>query len=567
MENKGSFYIFAEACEKIEKVSKRNDMIYIVSKLLDELPKNEVPYAVVLLSGYVFPPWENKVLNISWSSIAKIISKITKVSSKEFSEIFSKSGDVGQTVKEIFELKNISPTYGLFSEPLSILELKEIFCKLAELKGKDSQRKKLAILEALYRRVSPLEAKYITKILLGELRIGLGEGLLEIAIAKKFNIPLEKVQYAHMLYGDLGSVMKDLLEKGRESILNAKIQLLRPLRPMLADMISSEEEILEEHGGITAVEYKLDGARIQIHKKMNEIRIFTRRLTDVTDNLPELVSFIEKIPIEKFILEGEIIAVSPYNGKPYPFQYLMRRFRRLESDTFLQQKISLEPYFFDVLLINDQELLAMPYLIRRHLLENRFSEINTVDVLLTNDPIMIQKFFKEAIKGGHEGLVAKAIYSKYHPGKRKKLWLKLKRTLEPLDVVIVAAQYGYGRRVKWLSDYYLAVRDPTTNEFLVIGKTFKGLTDEEFEWITKELLKLKLKQIGPKVYVQPKIVVEVIYDEIQKSPQYKSGYALRFARIKRIRLDKSPNDIDTIDKVKRIYEEQFKHKAMFDLEQ
>lgn len=557
-----SFLIFSEVCDKIEKTTKRNEIIDIVISLFNKIPVKELPYAIVLLSGHIFPPWENKVLNISWRSIYKVIKRITKVTSSEFSHYFSKSGDVGQAIQDIFESKNIGPERGLFETYLTISEIQEIFYKIAETKGKDSVKRKLAILEALYRRATPKEAKYLTKILLGDLRIGVGEGILELAIAKKYNLNLKDVQQSHMIYGDLGSVMKKIIDCGKECITKATIQLFHPLRPMLADSATKGEEILERHGGVSALEYKLDGARIQIHKDGNQVRIFSRRLTDITESLSDFAQKIKKHRISKFVIEGEVIAVSS-EGKPYPFQYLMRRFRRLESDLLIKQKIPLQYYFFDVLYFKDKDLLKEPYEIRRTILETEFQNLNVIPRVITNDPSIIEDFFNEAITQGHEGLVAKMLHSQYHPGKRRKQWLKYKRTLEPLDVVIVAAQFGYGRRVKWLSDYDLAVRDPKTNEYLVIGKTFKGLTDEEFKLITKELLKLKIKQIHGKVFVKPQIVVEVIYDEIQKSQQYKSGFALRFARIKNIRFDKSVDEIDTIDKVRKIYEKQFKYKAKF----
>ena len=262
------------------------------------------------------------------------------------------------------------------------------------------------------------------------------------------------------------------------------------------------------------------------------------------------------------ILEGEVIAIDNC-GYPIPFQHLMRRFKRVYAIEDMAEKIPVQLYLFDILYLNGESLIALPYLQRRKILAENSGEIPLTKQIVTDKKEDAEKFLKEAIDAGHEGLMAKRIDSPYTPGIRGKHWLKIKPVLEPLDLVIVAAEYGYGRRHEWLSDYYLAVRDAETGEFLTVGKTFKGLTDAEIIEMTKRLKELAIKEEPRRVFVVPKIVVEVTYNEIQKSPKYKCGMALRFARISRIREDKNSEEADTIQHVREIYEKQFLKKGRY----
>jgi len=262
------------------------------------------------------------------------------------------------------------------------------------------------------------------------------------------------------------------------------------------------------------------------------------------------------------ILEGEVIAVGE-DGSPMLFQHLMRRFRRVHDIEEMTKQIPVQLYLFDILYLDGQSLVANPYLERRRKLEEISGDISLTKQVITNDLEEAERFLEEAINKGHEGLMAKKLDSPYTPGIRGKRWFKIKKALEPLDLVIVAAEWGYGRRHEWLSDYYLAAREPETGELLMVGKTFKGLTDEEIIQMTKRLKELAVKEEHGRVVVVPKIVVEVAYNEIQKSPKYKCGMALRFARITRIRDDKNPEEADTIQKVKEIYERQFEKKAKY----
>jgi DNA ligase-1 len=327
---------------------------------------------------------------------------------------------------------------------------------------------------------------------------------------------------------------------------------------MLAQMAHSIEEVFQVQGEKTAFEYKFDGARVQIHKRNGEIRVFSRSLFDVTTSLPDIVALIEeKLTVKEIVVEGVAVAMGR-KGKPMPFQNVMRRFRRIQKVEKMIEKIPIKLFLFDILYLNGNMLTETPYMERSKILETLCDEKLRTPRIITNDVNVAKEFLNKAMKSGHEGLMAKKLESEYTPGVRGKKWLKIK-PIELLDLVIVAADWGYGRRTGWLSNYHLAAR--SEDEFIIIGKTFKGLTDEEFDVMTKRLKELTLNETSFTVNVKPKIVVEVAFNEIQKSSKYDSGFALRFARITRIREDMSPLDADTIDMIQELYEKQFKFRG------
>jgi len=413
-------------------------------------------------------------------------------------------------------------------------------------------------------QVSPLEAKYITKIMIGEMRIGFHEGLMEMTVAKAFWIPLEKVQFASMLTGDIVEIASTAKVKGIEGISQLGFSVFRPIKPMMAQMAEDVDEALKEARGAMSFEYKLDGARIQIHKDRDQVRVYSRRLTDVTESLPEVVQLVRThVEANQVILEGEVIAVSKDRTSPLPFQHLMRRFRRVHEIDEMIKQVPIELQLFDAIYVNGKSLVDRPYLERRKKLNEIAGAIQLTKQTVTSNPQKAEQFFEEAVNNGHEGVVAKKLDSPYTPGIRGKRWFKIKRILEPLDLVIVAVEWGHGRRHNWLSDYYLAARDAEAGRLMVLGKTFRGLTDIEIIELTKRLQEIVIEEQSHRVAVAPKIVVEVAYNEIQKSPKYECGMALRFARITRIRDDKDLEDIDTIQRVREIYEKQYLKKARF----
>ncbi|MCS7124687.1 MAG: ATP-dependent DNA ligase [Candidatus Bathyarchaeota archaeon] len=559
------FKALAELCEKLEGIRKRVSMISSVSEFLKSLEPEEVEPAVSMILGQPFPKWSQRTLEVSWATLSEIIRRITGVDWKIFMEAFSKTGDIGAATRMVFESSKIKRQTPLFEKALTITEVRRSFEAIAEAVGAGSREKKERLTEALLSSSSPLEAKYIVKIIVGEMRTGFHEGLMEQAISEAFHVPLDVVQRASMVLGDVGAVAAVAKTEGKDGLLKVSFKVFRPVKLMLAQMASNVAEALKEHGGKTAFEYKLDGARVQIHKQGETIRIYSRRLTDVTESLPEIAETVKRnVEAEEAILEGEVIAVNG-EGHPLPFQHLMRRFKRIHEIEGMAEAIPVKLYLFDVLYLNGQSLIALPYLRRRQILAERVGEIPLTKQIITDSVEEAENFLKEATSSGHEGLIAKKVDSDYVPGIRGKRWLKIKPILEPLDLVIVAAEYGYGRRREWLSDYHLAARDAETGEFLTVGKTFKGLTDMEIIEMTKRLKALAIKEEPRRVFVAPKIVVEVAYNEIQKSPKYKCGMALRFARITRIREDKAPEEADTIQRVKEIYKSQFSKKGNIQL--
>ena len=558
-----TFKALTELGEKLEATKKRTLMIDHVTDFLKNLLPEEVEPAVSMILGRPFPKWSQQTLDISWATLGEIIKRITGIEWKDFNAAFSQSGDIGEATKTVFENSRVKRQATLFERLLTILEVRRSFEALAETTGTGSRERKERSVEALLSLASPIEAKYLIKIFVGEMRTGFHQGLMEQAVAKAFDVTLKDVQRAGMVAGDIGEVAAILRTQGKDGLSKIRFRVFRPVELMLAQMADSVAEALEEHGGRSAFEYKYDGARIQIHKHIDEVRIFSRRLTDVTESLPEIVETVtENVKANEVVLEGEVVAVDS-SGLPIPFQHLMRRFRRVHAIEDTAESIPVRLYLFDILYLDGKSLVSVPYTERRRTLAEISGKIPLTNQLIAENVAAAEQFLNEAMDAGHEGLMAKQLDSPYTPGTRGKNWLKIKPILEPLDLVIVAAEYGYGRRHGWLSDYHLAAWDVETGEFLSLGKTFKGLTDAEIIEMTRRLKELAVSEEHGRVIVMPRIVVEVAYNEIQKSPKYKSKMALRFARITRIREDKTSEQADTIQRVRDIYERQFLKKGRY----
>ncbi len=466
----------------------------------------------------------------------------------------------GQT---LWKINRGSGQSALVSKPVTILEVYRTFDKVATATGSGSRQRKETLIDALLSRLPASDADYLMRIIFGEMRIGAVEGVALDAIAEATSISPESVRRANMLLGNLAQVAKLALTRGPEAVNAVDVALFVPIKPMLAEMGQDLNEVFKEHGGVTAFEFKYDGARIQIHRKADEIRIFSRRLTDVTTSLPDIVALArERIRSQAFLVEGEVVAIGR-DQKPLPFQDLMRRFRRVHDIDATLEEIPLKLFLFDVIYLDGNLLIDTPYEKRWAMLEGLTDEGLLATRIVTKEVGEAEKLMQASIEAGHEGLMAKGLKSTYTPGVRGKKWFKIKPA-EKLDVVIVAADWGSGRRRGWLSNYHLAVRDEKSGEFLLVGKTFKGLTDQEFVDITKKLRTLKTKETDYTVYVRPSIVVEVAFNEIQHSPHYKSGFALRFARITRFREDKHPEDADSLQRLSRLYQDQFRFKAPAD---
>ena len=559
------FLKLAELSEQIMATTKRLEKMDLVGAYLQSLPNDEIEPASLLLIGLPFPRGSKRTLDISWSSLWDLIKELLNPKQETVSKYFRQSGDIGEVIRRLYVDSGGVSQKTLFSTTITIPDVYKTLESIADVGGSGARRKKAALLRSLFTRATALEAKYLAKILVGDQRIGFSEGMLESTISRVFKIPLPLVRRANMLMGNIGTVAYIAKVDGIIGLKQVKLKPFTPLLPMLAAQARDIKDVFDQHEGESAFEMKLDGARVQIHLQQkngeHQTRIFSRRLTDVTISLPDIVTLVNKeIKASSCILEGEVLAVGP-KGRPYPFQHLMRRFRRVHDVEQMVKEIPVTLYLFELLMLDNDVLIDTPYILRRKRLKSISGKIPLVPQLVTKDPEKAKQFFEVSIQQGYEGLVAKRLDSLYNLGIRGKAWLKVKRTMESLDLVIIAAEYGTGRRHKWLSNYHLAAWDPETNQYQMLGKTFKGLTDDEFEEITQRLLSLKTDQRRNVVFVRPQIVVETEYDEIQKSPTYKSGMALRFARIKRIRYDKSPKEADTFPRVLELYKSQFKRKA------
>lgn len=558
-----SFTVLAELGEKLEATRKRLLMIDSVTVFLKQLEPNEVEPAVLMLVGRAFPRWSSQTLDVSWATLSEIIKNIAGVEWNVFEKAFRESGDVGSATKAVFVKARTKRQTALFRKDLTLLEVRQSLEAMAGAEGSGSRERKQRLVTALLSRCSSVEAKYLVRILIGEMRTGFHEGLMEQAVSKAFDVLLKDVQKAAMVVGDVGEAAAIARSEGASGLAKVGFSIFRPVNLMLAKMAGDVTEAIAEHGGVSAFEFKYDGARVQIHISDGNVRIFSRRLTDVTESLPEIVEMVkENTRGREMILEGEVIAVDKA-GSPIPFQHLMRRLRRVHFVRDMVERIPVKLFLFDILYVDAKSLISVPYTQRRMLLAEHAGVLPLSMQLVTGSVGEAQRFLEQAMSEGHEGLMAKRIDSGYAPGIRGKHWLKIKPVLEPLDLAIVAAEYGYGRRHDWLSDYYLAARDSETGSFLPVGKTFKGLTDVEIIQMTKRLEELAISRERGRVDVIPRVVVEVVYNEIQKSPKYECGMALRFARITRVREDKEPEDVDSVQKVKEIYERQFLKKGRY----
>ena len=424
--------------------------------------------------------------------------------------------------------------------------------RLAQTSGAGSVLKKQRLLGDLFASATEEEQQFLLRLLTGELRQGALEGLVTEAVARAAGQGGEAIRRAAMVAGDLGAVARAALTQGAPGLSGFRIELFRPLQPMLAQAADDVRDALARLGSAElALEYKLDGARIQVHKSGDRVRVFSRQLNDVTGAVPEVVELVRGLAVREVILDGEAIALRP-DGTPLPFQVTMRRFgRKLDVDR-LRADLPLTSFFFDILHTDGNTLLDEPYRRRYEKLAATVPASTLVSRLVTADARAAAAFFERAVSAGQEGLMAKALDSVYDAGARGATWLKVKPA-HTLDLVVLAAEWGHGRRHGRLSNIHLGARDPAGGGFVMLGKTFKGMTDAVLEWQTTKLLELETGRDGHIVHVRPELVVEVAFNGIQTSPTYPGGLALRFARVVRYRPDKAPAEADTIDTVRELH--------------
>jgi DNA ligase-1 len=432
---------------------------------------------------------------------------------------------------------------------LDIADVDASFDRLAATSGAGSTAAREAQLRQLFGRATRDEQNFLARLLFGELRQGALEGVLTDAVARAAGVPAADVRRAAMLAGDLAPVARAAMTGA--SLSQFILQPFQPVQPMLADSADDVGAAIGELGE-ASLEYKLDGARIQVHKVDDEVRVYSRNLRDVTAAVPEVVAVTRAMPARSIVLDGEAIALRG-NGAPQPFQITMRRFgRKLDVDR-LRAELPIAPFFFDVLYLDGQPLVDDPLTRRVVALDAQVVETNRVPRLVTASADAAAAFASRALAAGHEGVMAKAIAGTYAAGRRGSAWLKVKQA-RTLDLVVLAAEWGSGRRRGTLSNLHLGARDPEHGGFVMLGKTFKGLTDEMLAWQTQRFLDLEIGRDDYTVYVRPELVIEIAFNEIQASSQYPGGVALRFARVKSYRADKSAGEADTIGTVRAIYE-------------
>ena len=552
-----AFAALASLGEQLESTSKRLELARLVAGFLQSLQPEEIPPGARLLIGQVFPEWDGRALNLSWRAVSDIVRGLVNPTEEQRAQISAQAENTGQGIKLLLEMARTEPQQG---PPLTLLDAYHTLEQIAEVEGRGSRARKEELLRGLLLRASPVEAKHIVKAVIGEMRHGVSEGIMLQAIAQTAGVKATLVRRANMLWGDLGEVAQVALTSGEESLRSASLKLFRPLKPMLAQTADELSEAFQRYERLVALEYKLDGARVQIHKQGDQVKIYSRQLSEVTASLPEVAERVRQgLAAEEAVVEGEVVAVDGA-GRPLPFQHLMRRFRRVHDVAALAQEIPVQLHLFDLLYVDGESLIDAP---NRERWERLVRVAPGLLLVPRIEPRTVEEgeaFAEVAHRAGHEGAMAKDLRSGYTPGVRGRSWLKLKRVMA-LDCAIVAAEWGYGRRHGWLSNYHLAVRDERTGGFHVVGKTFKGLTDEEFREMTERLLELEVRRTRGTVYVQPRVVVEVLFNEVQESSRYPSSFALRFARIHRIREDKSPQEADTLRTLRQLYEEQFRYKG------
>jgi DNA ligase-1 len=439
------------------------------------------------------------------------------------------------------------------SPGLTLAELDATLDRLKSVKGQGATGERLRLLTELFARATEPEQDFLLRLLVGELRQGALEGVMVEAIARAAKLPVREVRRAAMLAGDLKVVAAAALGEGQAGLARFGLQLMQPVQPMLAQPAEDLEDALAQLGR-AAFEWKLDGARIQVHKSQDEVRVFSRRLNDVTVAVPEIVETVRRLPLQEAILDGEAIALRA-NGRPQPFQLTMRRFGRRLDIPKLQAELPLACWFFDALTLDGESLIERPNEARFTALAAALPAELLIPRTVTDRLPDARSFVAEALARGHEGAMAKALDAPYEAGARGKSWLKVKQA-HTLDLVVLAAEWGNGRRRGWLSNLHLGARDPATGGFVMLGKTFKGLTDQMLAWQTEQFLAREIGRDPYTVYVRPELVVEIAFNDLQASPHYPGGLALRFARVKAYRPDKRADDADTIATVRAIYARQ-----------
>jgi DNA ligase-1 len=550
--NKVKYESMVEVYCALESTTKRLEKTKTLADFFSGIDSELLPVVTIMALGRVFPVWSEEELGVGSKLLIKAIASVVGVSSDDVEDQIRDQGDIG-TASEVLFKKRSQTTF--FSQPLTINMVYNNLRKIASISGNRAQSRKMSIIRELLSLSSPMEAKYITRTVLEELRVGVGEGTIRDAISVAFGVDKEILDRAHMLTNDLGWVAQVTLEEGEEGLKKISLKPGKPVKPMLAQLAKGIKESVAEMGRVFC-ETKYDGIRVQIHRKGQEVMVFTRRLENISNAVPDVIEYIEKsLPHQDFIVEGEIIVTK--NGKPISFQYILQRVRRKYDIEKVMGEVPLTLYLFDVLYFN-KPFIDAPLEKRRFTLESivKTSE-NKIKlsrlVKITMDNVQeAENLFTESIDKGHEGIMIKDPQAPYIPGIRGKKMLKYKAEPETLDLVVVGGSYGKGKRAHFIGSYLMALRDEEGG-FKTIAHVATGLDDKTLLELSERMDKIIKSRKGGLVKVNPHIILEIAYSEIVNSPEYESGFSLRFPVVKRIRDDLSLEDIDTVKRVKSIF--------------
>ncbi|MBI2134244.1 ATP-dependent DNA ligase [Candidatus Woesearchaeota archaeon] len=562
----------AEVYEELEKTSKRLEKTRIVSKLLKKASDEELQMVMLLLEGRIYPAWDRREAGVATQMMLKAISHAVGTGINDVQAEWKMTGDLGKVSENLISKKKQAT---LRREELDVAKVFSNLRRLNEISGNGSVDRKIQLIAELLSSASPNEARYITRTVLQQMRVGIGAGTLRDAIVHAFieepnqnRRIAEQVQEAYDLTSDFGEVAKAIKSGGIKGIESIKLSIGNPIKVMLALKVDTIEEGFEKAGRPMQAEYKMDGFRVQIHKKDEDITVFTRRLENVTKQFPEIAEYAKKhVNGEEFILDAEAAGYDPKSKKYLPFQSISQRIKRKYDIERMATQFPVEVNVFDVIWHNGKNMISEPFRNRRKLIEriveDRERKIRPSKKIVTDNDKEIEEFFREAKEMGNEGLMFKNLDAPYKPGARVGHMLKYKKTMENLDLAIVKAEWGEGKRSMWLSSYTIACRKG--NKLLEVGKVSTGLKEKpeeglSFDEMTKMLKPLIIGEEGKTAIVKPEIVIEVGYEEIQKSPTYESGFALRFPRIITMRQDKGIEDISSMEMVEQYYNEQKKTK-------
>lgn len=581
----------AEYYNELEGTSKRLEKTYIVTKVLKEAIKEKDHEPLInLIRGKVFPAWDERKIGVSDKIIIKALATSTGNSNDKIVKLFSKLGDLGLVASELTKDKKQTT---LHTKKLTVEIVYKNIQSLAELEGEGTVNKKVSLMSELLTSASPMEAKYIVRLILEQMRIGIAESTLRDSIVwcffgeklklnyvketnelilpennrTEYDSFAEKIQRGYDITNDYAEVFRIVKEEGIKGLEKVSLKSGKPINIMLFQKAKDIEEAFEIVGKPAAFEFKYDGFRLQVHNHDGKITLYTRRLENVTKQFPDVVEVIKRgVKGNKFILDSEVIGIDPKTKAWLPFQAISQRIRRKYDIEKIAKDVPVMINVFDIMSYNNENMLNTPFVRRRHLIEKIVPKIpeklQPAKQIVTDKIEEAQKFYEESLSLGNEGIMAKNLSSEYKPGSRVGYGIKIKPVLETLDLVIVKADYGEGRRAGWFTSYTVACYDNKKENLLEIGKVSTGLKEKEneegttFDEMTKILKHLVISSEGKGIIVKPKVIVEVAYEEVQKSHEYSSGYALRFPRFLRLREDKSLKDINTLKEVEKIYEMQ-----------